>query len=425
MKYAWLGCLIWGSLLFAGTQGSDTNVNARYKVETVIVSGNGWSTDIAAERNDKLSSSLRKRISGLIGSKLNPPALDDVAKRLRTEFHARTVTHHVLRGATPEYVKVVFNISERDTHFDVSVPKFLYNARQGWSGAVEGSARNKQNTFTLGLVSDGDELAERYAGVTARYENSSLGSDRVRFRFQFESYHQQWNRATAEQLAPAAPSPVTEVTSAPYRTRQNFEPEVTFVIATPLTVTAGLSFERFQNQYPAPHTEAANAAVGSVRYHNRLEGMGQDQELDAAYSLRAGTGLMDSDFVYARHRFGFRYTFTRGRHVLIDEVSAGLISGRAPLFERYVLGNSSTLRGWNKFDLDPSGGNRVAHNSVEYRYRFFEVFYDTGAIWDSGQAVTQRHGIGAGFRQGAFSLAVAFPVRSGRADPIFMMGMNY
>jgi hypothetical protein len=30
-----------------------------------------------------------------------------------------------------------------------------------------------------------------------------------------------------------------------------------------------------------------------------------------------------------------------------------------------------------------------------------------------------------GLRDGAFALAVAFPIRSGRADPIFMMGMNY
>jgi hypothetical protein len=424
MKYAWLGCLLAGSLLFAGTQGSD-NVNSRYKVETVIVSGNGWSTDVAADPDQKLSSSLRKRISALIGDSFNPSALDDVAKRLRSEFHARTVTHHVLRGGTPEYVKVVFNISERDPHYDVSVPKFLYNARQGWSGAVEGSMRTRKNTFTFGLVSDGDELAERFAGLTARYENDHLGSDRVRLRFQFESYHQQWNRATLEELAPSSETASPAVTSAAYRTRQNFEPEVSFVLATPLTVAAGVSFERFQNQYPAPHTEAANAVVGSVRYHQKYEGDSRDQEVDAGYSLRAGTRALDSDFAYARHRLGFRYTLTSGRHVLIDDVALGFISGQAPLYERYILGNSSTLRGWNKFELDPVGGNRMAHNSVEYRYRFFELFYDTGAIWDSGQAAVQRHGLGAGFRQGAFSLAVAFPVRSGRADPIFMMGMNY
>ena len=62
------------------------------------------------------------------------------------------------------------------------------------------------------------------------------------------------------------------------------------------------------------------------------------------------------------------------------------ISGRAPLFERFVLGTSSTLRGWNKFDIDPLGGDRMVHNTLEYRYRMLEVFYDTGAVWNRGQA---------------------------------------
>jgi outer membrane protein assembly factor BamA len=104
---------------------------------------------------------------------------------------------------------------------------------------------------------------------------------------------------------------------------------------------------------------------------------------------------------------------------------AGIISGRAPLFERYVLGTSSTLRGWNKYDIDPLGGDRMAHNSLEYRYRMFEVFYDVGAVWTRGQPAVPRHAVGAGLRQGGFSLAVAFPVRENRVEPVFMVGMNY
>jgi outer membrane protein assembly factor BamA len=72
------------------------------------------------------------------------------------------------------------------------------------------------------------------------------------------------------------------------------------------------------------------------------------------------------------------------------------------------------------------GGNRMVHNSVDYRYGCFEAFYDAGAIWDSGaEPATVRHGVGVGLRQGWLSVAVAFPIRHGRADPIFMMGMNY
>jgi hypothetical protein len=279
--------------------------------------------------------------------------------------------------------------------------------------------------LAFGLVSDGDELVERYAGLTARYENTRLGSDRVHLQFEFDSFHEQWNSATLDRLAPG-PTGVPEAATAAYRTRQNFEPAVTFVIAEPLTLTVGASFERFQNQYPGAHMEAANAATASLRFHGQFDESDCVQNLEAVYSLRAATRALDSDFAYTRHRWGFRYRMSHGKHVVTDDVSAGVLTGRAPLFDRYVLGNSSTLRGWNKFDLDPLGGNRMVHNSVEYRYGCFEVFYDTGAIWDSGvEPATARHGIGVGLRQGSFSLAVAFPIRQGRADPIFMMGMNY
>ena len=425
MRYTWLGCLFFGSLLFAGTPDADSNVNTRYKVETVILSGNGWSTDFASGQDKKISFSLAKRITSLIGDQLNPAALDDVAKRLGKELHA-SVSHRVLRGAIPSHVKVEFQVGEPNERFDVSVSKFLYDAKQGWSGAVEGVANIKQNAFALGVVSDNDDLPERYAGVTARYEDNRVGTDRVHFQFEFDSYHEQWNRNTLQQLPPAFPaSGFLEETSGAYRTRQNFEPTVTFVVAEPLTLMVGASFERFQNQFPAAHTEAANAVVSTLHYHRRLDDSDTEQDLEAGYSLRAATKVFDSDFVYARHRWDFRYRFTHGRHMLTDDVSAGLIEGRAPLFERYVLGNTSTLRGWNKSDLDPLGGNRMVHNSVDYRYGVFEVFYDAGAIWDSGQPATPRHGIGVGLRDGAFAMAVAFPIRGGRADPIFMMGMNY
>jgi hypothetical protein len=425
MRYTWLACLVCGSLLFAGTPDADSNVNTRYKVETVIVAGKGWSTDFASGQDSKISFGLAKRITSLIGDQLNPAALDDVAKRLGRELNA-SVSHRVLRGAAPFEVKVVFQVGQPKGPFDATVSKFIYDSKQGWSGAVEGAVNVKQSTFALGVVSDNDDLPERYAGLTARYEDNHLGTDKVHFQFEFDSYHDQWNRNTLDQLPRASPeSGWLEETSDAYRTRQSFEPTVTLVIAEPLTLMVGASFERLGDQFPAAHTEGANAVISTLRYRRRLDDSDAEQDLEASYSLRAATRVLDSDFVYARHRWDFRYRFTRGRHALTDDVSAGFIEGRAPLFERYVLGNTSTLRGWDKSDLDPLGGNRMVHNSVEYRYRVFEVFYDAGAIWDGGEAAIIRHGIGAGLRDGAFAMAVAFPIRGGRADPIFMMGMNY
>ena len=111
---------------------------------------------------------------------------------------------------------------------------------------------------------------------------------------------------------------------------------------------------------------------------------------------------------------------------------AGVIYGKAPLFERFVLGDSSTLRGWNKYDLDPLGGNRVVNGSVTYGYHIMRIFYDTGAVWDQGKSPEAKHSTGIGissglgiFQKGAFLLAVAFPIRQGRADPVFIAGMNY
>jgi hypothetical protein len=417
MKYAWLGCLLlFGSLLSAGTQDSEFNVNARYTVETVVISADGWRTDLVADHNSngRLSAGLRKDAAALIGEKLNPTMLEDVAHRIQKEFRARTVEHHVLRGRSPEYVQVVYEIKLRPTRFDVSVPKFLYSSKQAWSGALEATASVGHNGFTVGAVSDDDELAERYSGMLARYENNKVGNDRVRFRFQFEDYREQWNPAT-QRFSP----------DGLYRSRQNFEPEVTFVLAKPLTLSVGASFQQMQEQFPAAQTESANALITTLRYHRRLEGSDSQHDLDAGYSLRAATKVLSSDFAYARHRVQFRYMLTRGKNVVIDDLTAGTISGRAPLFERFVLGNASTLRGWNKFDLDPAGGNRMAHNSVEYRYGVFQAFYDAGAVWDRNDTAILRHSAGVGLRQGVFSLAVAFPLREGHIDPIFMVGMNY
>jgi hypothetical protein len=277
-------------------------------------------------------------------------------------------------------------------------------------------------------VSDGDELVERYAGITARYQDTHVGSDRVHFGFEYGAYHEQWNGGTVNAL-PAdrtlMGSMASPVTSDVYRTRQFFEPLATFQVCKPLHLSVGASFESLQDQYPAAHTESANAAVAALRYHQRTESADLLQDFDGGYELRLASRAMRSDLVYARSRGEFRYTLTRGRQVLIDDVTVGMIAGQAPLFERFVLGNSSTLRGWNKFELDPLGGNRMVHNTVEYRYGVFQIFYDTGAIWDSGQAVEARNSAGIGLRQGAFSASVAFPIREGHIDPIFMVGMNY
>ena len=416
MKYALISLLISGASLWGGNQQPvlqpvEFNVNSRYTVESI---------ELPREIESRISRGLRRDLQRLIGQKFNTQALNDLARRMREELNARTVSQKILRGTAPDHVKVVLEVAHKRGEFDLSVPRFLYNSTEGLSASVDGNVVLGNNRFSAGLVSDGDELSERYAGVRARYENRKVGSDRVHLRFEFDSYHDQWNRSTVNANGSA------DAAGGLYRSRQNFEPLVSLLLAKSLTLSFGAGFQRFDTQLPAARTQSANAAITTLRYERRIEGWGADQhELEAGYSLRAATRMLNSDFSYARHRWSVRYAVTRGRQSLTDEAVAGLITGRAPLFERYVLGTSSMLRGWNKYDLDPLGGSRVAYNSLDYRYGMVDVFYDTGAIWDPGQDAVARHSLGVGLRKNSFMVAMAFPVKGGRVTPTFMVGMNY
>ena len=414
MKCALISLLISGATLWGGNQQpilqpAEFNVNSRYTVESV---------ELPRDIETGISRGLRQDLERLIGQKFNPTALNDVARRIRNELNVRNVVPRLLRGSSPDHVKIVMDVAGK--RVDLSVPKFLYHSSEGLSGAIEGTLIAGDNRFSAGLVSDGDELVERYSGIRARYENRKLGTDRVRLRFEFDSYHEQWNRSTVNAAGQDADVPGL------YRSRQNFEPVVTIQVARPLTVSFGTSFQRFETDVPGGRIQSANAAITDLRYVQHFEGGGFDQQdLQADYSLRAATGALDSDYAYARHRWEVRYTIASGRQSLSDEAVGGLIVGRAPLFERFQVGTSSMLRGWNKWELDPLGGSRVMHNSVDYRYGCFEAFYDAGVIWDAGQDMVVRHSVGVGLRKNSFQVAMAFPVRRGRVEPVFMVGMNY
>ncbi|HKW98269.1 MAG TPA: BamA/TamA family outer membrane protein [Bryobacteraceae bacterium] len=416
MKFALFFLLIPGMGLWARNQQPvlqpvEFNVNSQYTVEAV---------EVPPDVESHISGRLRRDLQELIGQKLNPTALNDLARRMREELHVRDVTQKVLKGSLPGHVRVVMEVGRRKNQFDLSVPKFLYHSSEGWSADVQGALTSGNQRVVAGLVSDGDELAERFAGLRTRYEDRRLGTDRLRLRFEFDTYHEQWNPATREAIDRAPDMPGI------YRTRQNFEPVATIVLAKPLTLSFGAGFQNFDTQFPAARTQSANAAITTLRYERHMEETdANQQELAAAYSLRAATRVLNSDFVYARHRWELRYSITRGRHTLTDEAVAGFITGRAPLFERYVLGTSSLMRGWNKYDLDPLGGSRLVHNSLDYRYGMVDIFYDIGAIWDAGQDVVARHSIGVGLRKNSFLIAMAFPIKEGRVTPTFMVGMNY
>jgi hypothetical protein len=425
--------IAWMGPLAAGTKPADSdasqeaieafNVNARYTIESVNLLG---------AKMVHLSQSLRSELDQVVGGKLDHPHLDKLAERIKKELRVSEVNVKVSKGAMPDHVTVDFEIKHSHKQdFDLNVARLLYNSKVGWTGEGSATTHVGDNAFVFGLVSDDDSLAERFAGVHAGFERANVGTDRLQLRFDFTSYHEQWNTASL-----AAAGPLDDL----YRTRQSFSPLATFVIAEPLDWSFGTDFARFQ---PAAgfaaqagalaKTESSNAVVSTLRYHRRW-GSAQDpsakdqdeKELRASYSIRAGTHVLESDPVYARHLAEARYKLRRNHNALEIGFQAGRIIGNAPLFERFVAGNSVILRGWDKYELDPLGASHIVHGSVDYTVHGFLAFYDTGAVWDRAPEREARQSVGAGFKgKEGFQLAVAFPMRAGRAEPVFYAGLNF
>jgi hypothetical protein len=399
--------------LLAGDQQPSPNVNSKYTVEAVELSG---------VPESKISKALRDEMQKLVGEKYDQDAADAQAGKLRKELPGYTVNVKAKRGDKPDCVKVIFHV-ERTLwrRFEVSVPPLVYHSKQGFSGALEIPLEFHHNILTFGMVNSADELLERNAGFRFRYENKKIVTDLVQLRIDFDTYHEKWNPATEAALAlnPTVPGI--------YRSRQDFAPSLSVTPYRDLKLSVGTSFERFEIQYPATHTQTAYAGIADIQYRHRAESKnGVRQNIKLSYSLRTATRILDSDLVYSRQLWTADYTLSKRKNLFGAHFRAGRITGTAPLFESFSIGNSFDLRGWNKFDVAPLGGARLAYGSVEYRYRPFGVFYDVGAIWDAGQSARVRHGLGFGWfeKDGAF-LALAFPVRLNHVTPVITLGFRH
>jgi hypothetical protein len=407
---AWAGEAIYRTELYRAA--AESNINQRYTIESVAVAG--VEIDEA-----KLPPTLRRRLTALIGRHCDVGLLEDLASDLRHELHFREVSHRLLRGSAPDRVRVDFDVIRKPV--DVSISRLTFRSGEGFTGEAAASASAGQNAFSAAAVSNADDLTEKFSGFRARYQYNQLGSDRVRFGLGLAMYADQWNSATRV----AAEGSHFDL----YRSRRDISPELTFVVAKPLTISIGASFEHLEAAQPGLASSAANALTAEARYAQRIRGETVQQSVAGVYEVRAGTAALGSDYSYARHSISVRYEIRSGRQSAADEFGAGLISGEAPLFERFTLGNSSTLRGWDHYTLDPLGADRVVHNSLTYGYqlgeRTAEIFYDAGAVWNSAHPAQPRHALGVGYRQGIFVLMLAFPVVAGKCEPVFMAGMNY
>ena len=396
----------------ARTQQSETNVNARYQVESVAIAGVPETT---------LNTALRDDMQKLVGAKYDPDATEALAERMRRQLPDYAIAVKVKRGEHPEHVTVTFAAERiRNRRFDVHLPPLVYDNHEGFSGALVPALDTHHNYVSFGYLNSADQLLERNAGIRVRYEHRKVGTDLVQIGLEYDRYHPSFAPQTAAALLTAPDVPGI------YRTRETFAPSVSVIPVPDLKLTVGPSFQTLQFDSPTPHAAAAHAFTADVQFRRQVRPRrGLRHTIAADYGLRDATPTLGSDFVYTRHLVAAHYTLTVGRQMVGAHFQAGHLGGQAPLFERFSLGNSMTLRGWNKFDVAPLGGSRLTYGSLEYRYRPFQVFYDFGTVWAPEQPAVVRHSVGFGLvSKDGFFLSLGFPVRLHRVTPAVMFGFR-
>ena len=395
-----------------GNAMASANVNSRYTVESVNVSPVGLS---------RVSPTLRDRLQQFVGARFDQSLLDDAAQRLRGEFRNRPVTTQVSKGSNPEQLAITFQVEMGDRGFDADVTQLLYQSKRSVSLGLDLAYRAEANRVHVGALTDSDSLVERFSGVAGGYERI-VGSGRVRIGAEAASWRSQWSSATVGSAADA---------SELYRTRTQLAPSATIELFKPLTLQLGVSFERLEFTAPAARYELSSAVTGTLRFQRRwglASQSGIRQRFEAAYGIRSGTPSLSSDFTFTRHHATSRYGLRAGNQEILASFQSGLLNGRAPLAERFIGGNSHILRGWNRNEIAPFGANRLAQVSVDYRWKRLRLAYDAGSVWLRGGDAPLRQSVAVGFADNlwsGFSLLVAFPLREGRVEPIFIAGMNF
>ena len=408
LRIALLTCLLH---VTGRAQEPDFNVNSKYIVETVEFR--------YAKKPGVTPKQILEiqRIANLeVGQHFVQDRFDGLVKRLKTEYHSYKVTRRMEKGTQPDHVKVIFELERHGFEINAKTSdlKFLYHSKNNFTfGSTLEIGTGDEGAIIAGVLTDNDLTLERTSGIRGGYRHD-VADRRVRLAIIGETFRAQWN-------------PATQSDPGIYRRRQSLEPSVTLQVLPSLRLKAGVSLQRIETQFPVARFESSHALISSLRYEQGWDlGTTTRNLVVAGYDLRAAARNIGSDFVYARHAFEVGQTLTLpGKQAVALSFTAGTLSGQAPLYERFVLGNSQTLRGYNRFEVAPFGGNRMAHGSAEYGVRGWRILYDRGAVWTDGKTPKVRHSVGVGYTKIGLTCMLAFPLRDSQMIPILLLGYNF
>jgi hypothetical protein len=396
--------------------GLAENINTRYTVESVEIRG--------IPESD-VSRSLRDRLQALVGRRLDHDEAEELKDLLESDRPGYDVNRRISRGSERGRIRVVFEFSEKEgprwIPFAPSRSKFVYHSEQGWTGALDIPMGGQNHRVTAGFAfSNNDDLVEEYSGVRVAFESRKLATDRLGARVEIGRFNNTWRDSTLFALAadPTIPGP--------YRTRLTVEPSVTFAPTPYVRVTGAVSLSELESLTNPDLSQNANTVVTRVDYDQRwYQAKDVAQRVQASYELRTSAEALESDLSYRRHLGKVRYRYSQRHSTVIAEVAFGGITGNPPLFERFTLGDSTTLRGWNKFDIAPAGGDRLFYSSLEYRFHGVGAFLDGGSVWNNTGEMRFRLSSGFGVQHDNVFLTLGFPLNADDLNVTFTMGVRF
>ena len=409
----------------------DDNINARYIVEQA---------DITGVPEEELTQELRDALDALVGKRLDSGDADRLQERIERELPHYDVSRRIQRGSERGRIRLVYEARKKELprwlRFEPLKSNVLFHSDQGWESLLDlGIGDHNIRVTPIVAIHATDDVVEEYSGFGLRFETRMLGTRRLGSSFEWSRFDQDWRAPTLDALALAPGIPQ------PYETRSTITPLVKFAVTEDLSIAAGVSISELEPLSPATESRMANAAVASIDFDRRWNGacgpsergrgaasaekcLGTRHRFTGRFGVRAGSHELESDLVYKRYLGQGSYRFDFGRHEVQATGMVGAITGQAPIFERFTLGDSMTLRGWDKYDIAPAGADRVIYSSVEYRYSGVGFFLDVGSVWD---ADTERHvrvSTGFTFHAGPAFLVVGFPLNTDSTKAVVTLGLR-
>jgi hypothetical protein len=391
------------------------DANARYLIEHVEIRGIGES---------RVAAALSAEVQSLVGTPLGSEEVDKVEEKVRSAFPDYDVRRRVSRGRRTGEIRLLFVLDQHEStrwlRFTPAKSSLLYHSDQGWGGLFDLAIGGRDFRVTpIIALGHGDELVEEYSGFGVRVESRKLGTERLGASFEWTTFEPDWRDETFAALA------ANRNIAGAYDRRSTITPLVNFAFTPQLSVGGGVSITELEPFGDIGDSQSANAYIARVKFDSRWEQGRADHALEAQFSVRSGSTSLESDFDYKRFVGQADYEYKRRRQTVLASALIGGIDGTAPLFERFTLGDSRTLRGWNKYDIAPAGADRVFHTSIEYRYLGFGLFLDSGAVWDKDDDKKVRVAAGFGYHSDPFFMTLGFPLNTDDVRAVFSVGVRF